>query len=102
MANTNRNQENAPNQKDGGTPQGDQNPLPTAETVSETQALRDSAPNPTAEDKGKLVKVMWPDNEFIVEGHPVLTNDGTRVPAASVKKIEETAQVCGVKLEVED
>jgi ribosomal protein L24 len=48
------------------------------------------APEPT--DKGgKVVRVMSPTHQFVVEGLPVVTREGTRVTVEQFKKIEEAA-----------
>lgn len=51
---------------------------------------------------GKTVRVVWPNNEFVVEGLPLMNREGTTVAAADVKKAQDMADLCGVELEVED
>jgi hypothetical protein len=78
------------------TPQGDQT------IVTKEQVSTEPAPAPPKEAEGKLVRVLWPTNEFVVEDQPVITSEGTRIPAGSVDEVTAMAERCGVKLEVED
>lgn len=94
------NQEKSPNANVGGTPQGIQDPLrATAQEQSDTE-------RPETKDSpksgGKTVCVVWPNNEFVVEGLPLMTREGTVLAASDVKKAQEMANLCGVELEVRD
>lgn len=94
------NQEKAPNAAAGATPQGVQDPVrATAQEQSDTER-----PHTVDSPKsgGKTVHVVWPNNEFVVEGLPLITREGTVVAAADVKKAQEMADLCGVQLEVDD
>jgi hypothetical protein len=92
------NQEPAP--KNEGRPQGMQDPERlAAQEASAAEMPKTSEPPKSG---GKTVRVVWPNNEFVVEGLPLLTREGTTVAASDVKKAQEMADLCGVDLEVDD
>lgn len=80
--------------------QGDQTPPPPVEnTTTEVVA---KAPEPSSGAK-KKVAVAWPSNQLVVEGLPVVTNEGTPVTAEQHKQLEEAAKRSGITLrEVND
>ena len=64
-------------------------------------ALADAPDSPNK--GGKLVKVLYPTNNFVIEGIPVVTSDGTRLSAADAKTVMDLARVNGVRVvEVEE
>jgi hypothetical protein len=56
-----------------------------------------SAPAPSNAAKTK-VAVDWPTNQFVVEGLPVITREGTQVTAEQYKQAEEAAKRSGVQI----
>lgn len=50
----------------------------------------------------KLVKVLYPTDQFVIEGIPVITALGTKVSAADAKTIQDQASANGVRVIVED
>jgi len=70
---------------------------PEVEVRGSVSELLKGAPEPT-EKGGKLYKVLYPTDQFFVEGHPVVTTDGTRLTAEQAKAIVPAAQASGVRI----
>ena len=68
------------------------------------QELIENAPEPT-EEGGKLYKVAYPNDVFIVADHPVVSSAGTRLTDEQAKEVLSAAEASGVRIvevEVED
>lgn len=80
--------------------QGDQTPVPTADSTVQKVVAEAPAPSSNARTK---VATMWPRDRFVVEGLPVVTREGVPVTAEQMKTLQEAAKKSGVKLrEVND
>lgn len=55
------------------------------------------APGPSDKAK-KSYRVLYPDDQFIMEGLPVITSTGTPLTDEQWKKVEPTAQASGVRI----
>lgn len=83
------------------SPQGDVTAnRPTADDVN----LRDTAddlvrraPEPTTKG-GKIYKVMYPTDRFVMEGMPVVDTSGVRLTAEQAKELLPMAEASGVKI----
>lgn len=74
----------------------------TAEPLNRTEELIAAAPDPS-KSGGKVYKVQYPTNRFLVEGHPVVDTTGVRLTAEQAKAILPAAEASGVKIvEVQD
>jgi hypothetical protein len=73
------------------------------ETVSgSAQELIEQAPAPT-EEGGKVYRVLYPTDQFVMEGHPVVTSSGTALTSEQADKLLPVAEASGVRIvEVED
>lgn len=81
-------------------------------TADAVPPVNDPAPstgaNPTPETPAEsknasfLVSSIWPNTEFIVEGVPVITAEGTKLTKSQLKTAEEAAGPSGVSLHVEE
>ena len=60
------------------------------------------APEP-ATDGGKIYKVMYPTDQFVMEGMPVVNKSGVRLTSEQAEKLLPVAEASGVVIvEVED
>jgi len=77
-------------------------PSDTEVLNNETHELIRSAPDPV--DKGgKIYKVLYPTDHFVVEGYPVVDSTGVRLTAEQAKTLLPAAEASGVKIvEVQD
>ena len=84
-----------------GRRQGAQDPTPleTEPTEGAETAKRD-APEPS-EEGGQNVQVMFPTDEFIIEGVPVITSGGTSLTSDQLDTAKEAAKASGVRLMVD-
>ena len=70
--------------------------------VGSVSELVEAAPQPT-EEGGKIYKVQYPTDQFVVEGHPVVNTTGVRLTAEQADTILSAAEASGVTIvEVED
>lgn len=88
------------------SPQGDVTAnRPTGPDVNvqdSAQELIRQAPEPT-EKGGKIYKVLYPNNYFVVANMPVINNTGVRLTKAQADEILPAAEASGVRIvEVED
>ena len=57
------------------------------------------APEPTTDGKtGKVYQVMYPTDNFVVPGHPVVTSAGTRLTKSQADEILPAAEASGVRI----
>jgi len=70
--------------------------------VGSAQELIEQAPPPTEED-GKKYRVLYPTDQFVMEGHPVVTSSGTALTNEQAEALLPVAEASGVRIvEVED
>ncbi len=75
---------------------------PEVVVVGSAAELIQNAPDPT--DKGgKVYRVLYPTDMFVVQGQPVVNTSGVRLTSAQAEEILSAAAASGVKIvEVED
>lgn len=56
-----------------------------------------NAPDPTTEG-GKIYKVLYPTDQFVMEGHPVVGTAGVRLTTEQADEILPAAEASGVKI----
>lgn len=84
-----------------GRRQGAQDPtaLETEATEGAETAKREA---PEASDSGdKTVQVLFPNDEFVIEGVPVITSGGTALTSDQVETATKAAKASGVRLMVD-
>lgn len=67
-----------------------------------SESVATASASKTKSGKGKVVRVMYPGDRFIIEDLPVITTEGTELSAEEVKKAAAAAKASGVKLVDED
>jgi len=70
---------------------------PEVELRDTAQDLIRKAPAPT-EKGGKIYKVMYPTDMFVVQGHPVVNSTGVRLTQEQAKVILPAAEASGVRI----
>lgn len=66
------------------------------------QELIDSAPAPS-DKASKVYRVQYPNDVFVVDGHPVVSSAGTPLTKEQADAVLRAAEASGVKIvEVED
>jgi hypothetical protein len=81
--------------------QGAQDPSALeTKTTEGAETAKSDAPEPS-EEGGQNVQVMFPTDEFIIEGVPVITSGGTALSADQVDTVKEAAKASGVRLMVD-
>lgn len=83
------------------SPQGDVTAnRPTADDVTLRETADDlvrKAPAPTTKG-GKIYKVMYPTDRFVMAGMPVVDTAGVRLTAEQAKEILPAAEASGVQI----
>lgn len=91
--------QDGPNTVVAGTPE---NPTPEGAQdvlVLPPQGADEAVALAPAPGKGDtLVSVGYPTDRFVVEGHPVLTQEGTKLSASAAKVVVEAALANGVRV----
>jgi hypothetical protein len=71
---------------------------PEVEVKDSATELVSSAPEPTDDEGAKIYKVMYPVDQFVVEGQPVVTTTGVRLTAEQAEEILPLAEASGVTI----
>jgi hypothetical protein len=58
-----------------------------------------SAPEPTDDETGKIYRVLYPNDHFVMEGHPVVNTAGVRLTKEQADAILPAAEASGVLIE---
>jgi len=70
---------------------------PEVEVKDSAQELVRSAPEP-ADKGGKIYKVLYPADQFVMAGHPVVNTTGVRLTKAQADEILPVAEESGVRI----
>lgn len=76
---------------------------PEVEVQDSASELVRNAPEPTEDEGSKIYKVMYPTDQFVMEGMPVVNTTGVRLTGDQAEKVLEAAKASEVRIvEVED
>lgn len=88
------------------TPPGDQAFPPVDGSAVEDPHSADTAaanaPDPSPKGRRMVTLAGGQTTTFVVEGIPVITQDGVQLTVEQAKKVEEMAEVCGVSVTNEE
>lgn len=69
---------------------------PEVEVQGTAQDLIDNAPEPSSD--GKIYRVMYPNDHFVMEGMPVVNQSGVVLTDAQAEELLPVAEASGVKI----
>lgn len=72
-------------------------PSALTEPVGSVEELVRNAPEPS-ENADKIYRVKYPDDRFVMEGMPVITQEGTSLTNTQAEEILPAAEASGVKI----
>lgn len=72
-------------------------PSEVEEVSGSAEELVRNAPEPT-EKGGKIYRVVYPTDRFVVEGHPVVDSSGVRLTKEQADSVIPLAEASGVKI----